>query len=178
MTTTYGPSNDRIPAGELTLSKHMARIELDNAKLATATPAQKRVIIAKDVLSWLKLGKLRAQPGTYLSVTDSNDRWIPDAAKVNGWACNACALGAVFAVAVERNLVNASCSETPDFSMRSLLTLYFARDQLLAIENAFEMWTHKAGGRFCSGRGYSEDPSLRMEAIMKNIITHRGTFVY
>ena len=187
MTTTYGPSNDTIPEDELDLAATIARVEGANLTFAAATPAQQRVLIAEDVLLWLKTGKVDAMQGIYLRVLD-DDRVRYDLAKVNGFTCEACALGAIFACALERDQLPRSGDPDDDGTavsertMRRRLEPYFSEAQLKAIEGAFEINDAYAGW---GPRNYgyalykvSKSAEYRMEAIMRNIIANDGSFVY
>ena len=150
------------------------------------TKAQKRVTIAKDVLKWLDTKKVRASPGVYLDVYDGKEL-VTEGDTVNGYKCEACALGAIFACTVER----AKAARSGGFNvssghMRSRLGPYFERDQLAAIENAFEQTsvipTEASTGTWSpqyEGADFSADssPTRRMRAIMKNIIRNNGTFI-
>lgn len=66
---------DSIPADEQRMALALARkgnrhIGPTNEQFAAMVPSQQRVAIAADVLEWLRIGKLVAEPGTYLSVRD------------------------------------------------------------------------------------------------------------
>jgi hypothetical protein len=106
--TTMEPSNDSIPRGEMAIAKRIAARERKNAKFVNLAAPLKRVAIARDVLQWLAVGKLVPPPGSgseYLSVPgmsvyESNQEG--DRTIVNGGTCTACAIGAMFACAVER----------------------------------------------------------------------------
>src|SRR6185312_4105361 len=103
------------------------RIRRANKRFQEATKAQKRVIVAKDVLTQLALGKIIASPGTYLNIDDSDvdslfnkaeggetwDSEQPSKTEINEAkdtqmcdvfkgmkSCSACALGSVFVSAV------------------------------------------------------------------------------
>lgn len=175
------------------------------------SPAAKRVRIAKDALEWLKAGKLKATQGTYLIVRAAQpdpDGYMPavyDASNVNGNSCEACALGACFAVAVEfdRKLAPVDCYgqrhvRTNSEIMRDRLSPLFSLEQLALIECAFEQTTGfrnvtamadyaegtpaiKATVDFAEAKRASEkykgSDAHIMRCIMKNIIRNHGTFV-
>jgi hypothetical protein len=94
--TTPEPSNDSMPYDEMLPAKEIAKKEYQNQQFRALPPAEKRVAIAKDVLKWLRAGKLTPCPGSYMGPLDPN---ITDV--VNGFTCQACAIGAVFACSVE-----------------------------------------------------------------------------
>lgn len=165
------------------------RIKEENEEFAAMTPAQKRVRIAKDVLEWMKAGKLVATNGQYLELYDDRRR-TRGAHRVNGFECHACALGSVFAVAVERGVARPNVGglrDTWNYDMRDRLEPYFEREQLLAIEAAFEScdWATNEDDpavSFCSDipKSTEDKPNggrKRMERIMRNIIANNGTFI-
>jgi hypothetical protein len=96
------------------------RIRRRNKRFKEATKAEKRVIIAKDVLTQLALGKIKATNGTYLlsdeltEAVDAYDSYVNYGDCDNKEAgetqicdvfkdmksCKACALGSVFVSAV------------------------------------------------------------------------------
>jgi hypothetical protein len=194
-----------VSRAELHLNKlaqaHDHKVAVGNAKFAKASPARKRVIIAKDVLEWLGEGKLLPTQGTYLSsfLRDKdgqllyedgrvvNGRVLDD--RVDGGKCTACALGAVFACTVERKggMPNFWRMGWCPYFMHQELAPYFDRDQLTLIEAAFEKnggfheadheADHEAGEAAESFGRRFDTASSRMAAIMKNIIANGGTFV-
>lgn len=137
--------------------------------------AQKRVTVAKDVLKWLASGKITATPGWYLSVDVKGKT-------VNGHTCEGCALGAVFACAVERNprlneLDNIELNSRSD--MHRHLAGIFSKEQLDAIEDAFEQTQmYKGEGSGAGGFSRSSVAKTRMRQIMENIVDNDGTFVF
>lgn len=214
--------------GEWRIARQLAREAIRNAKFATLTPAQKRVGLAKDVIKWMASGKLIAagQDGAsgYLEAVipyaEAPARWtdtysVPDgyvrvptqafrdAGKVNGYACTACAIGGLFAAAVERDLCKLTneygnvTSEDGASGIWGALSRagLFEKDQVVLIELAYEhdkclprdSREAKAGldqtlvGRaiaFSEVDGLSADfeRPARLEAIMRNIIANKGTF--
>jgi hypothetical protein len=183
-------SNDDIPTDEMQLARELARegarVERDNRAFAAMPAAKKRVTIAKDVIAWLDLKKLIPTAGTYLETVATT--------KVNGYSCNACAVGAMFACQVERTpkltLEVADYSEyhvddaaevaTRNYcnaGMRETLGKFFSREQLGLIESAFECMAFddaEAAEKF--GRRYHTE-ARRMRAIMENIVANGGEFV-
>lgn len=185
-------SNDNVPRGEMGLARKLAAEELAvhrrNATFQALSLEERRVTIAKDVIDWLDAKKLTARSGVYLRTEALGSR-------VNGSTCTACAVGAIFACAVERadtvKLVgeasyddeeNDGMEYTPD-SIREQLAPYFSQEQLALIESAFE--------KSSFGSDYVDNPdlleraidytsgsaSVRMRQIMKNIIRNNGTFI-
>jgi hypothetical protein len=198
-----------IPADEFRLAERLAaqglRIQRDNAKFHAATPAQKRVILAKDVLKWLNTNKLRAagesgRGSSYLVIPEISS--YEGVTKVNGYSCTACAIGGLFAVAAEHG----SCSLTDGCgrfvalfgrdgtdvqgAIRDAMETagLFSASQLALIEWAYELGAGiptppdslvEPGTRaraYAFGYGY-EQGAERMRAIMTNIIANKGEFI-
>lgn len=157
------PSNDSIPAAEWRIAEQLAREARRNIKFNAMPAAKKRVALAKDVLKWLVSGKLRAAGqysgggSTYLEFEDIGkdgvSRYVTveerkAAGKVNGYSCKACALGSLFAVAVERDSCTlfapgertdrASDDVTAIWSALGSESGLFDLDQMLLIERAYE----------------------------------------
>lgn len=119
------------------------KIALDNLAFEKLTPAQKRVTIAKDVIAQVKLGKIKAQRGTYV------EHGVVEGNKID--SCTACALGSLFACAIDKpalkNFVEEEIgleSGDTDFyydnqsEMQQALSPYFDVFQLELVESAFE----------------------------------------
>ena len=133
-------------------------IEARNKKFAAATPAQRRVMIAKDVLAQIKARRLRPRAGKWLDVGVAAEIRLAaqqlDASVAQLFlakdmpACECCALGSLFmgcALTSDKttfsDFVTASASldeaiENPE--QKSVLTRYFSPAQLRTIEMAFE----------------------------------------
>lgn len=208
------PAPKGLPRGEWALALAEAaaarRTARNNLKFSLATPAQKRVTLARDVLQWLASNKLVAAgsdsgTSTYLEV-QTTDHVEPiqlgdllNVGKVNGYACQACALGSLFAVAVERDLCPLFSAEGKQLGMdgrgaRSIHTAMqsaglFDVRQMVLIEGAYEGKAYDTSTPFADtddtdemaravafGKAF-EDRGDRLHAIMDNIIKNRGTFV-
>lgn len=117
-----------------------------NLKFAQLTPGQRRVAIAKDVIQQIELGKIHPEAGVYIAdVKTGDDKTV---------SCNACALGSLFACAVNKpelkahvkDFLDVDAEEDISFAvdstdareMRRLLEPYFSLSQLELIETAFE----------------------------------------
>lgn len=203
-------SNDNIPADEMRYAADAARnwlaIQQSNEAFAKASAAKKRVMIAKDVLAWIAMHKLRPLLGNYLGVspeptaTGAPEREIfghkAPSEIVNGGSCHACALGALLACAAERSLVstvNIEYGIVPRYSasIRAHLGPWFKEQQLIDVEAAFETDRTAPPGLRKADRGRREPEGswraimfnhghssarVRMQRIMRNIIANRGTF--
>lgn len=185
----------------LLTAKENLRAAEANLAFARSSAANKRVAIAKDVIAWLNTKKIRATPGEYLAVTKGVEN--PDGDMVGVQQCNACALGAVFACAVDRvktidltAALDGWSGTYDDNSMRSMLKPYFTTEQLVMIENAFERRiveplngdepNYGDGPEYLVGNPRSikalnfnkgvRSPKERLTRIMKNIIRNGGEF--
>lgn len=187
---TADPSDDELRLN-LKAQEPNYRLARKNAKFFTLTSEQQRVVIAKDVLKQLSLHKMHPSPGAYVigpPVRTESDR-------MNGDSCKVCALGALFACAVELHGGGKYKFWVPSRRIiAEYLEPYFSKDQLGLIESAFEVnasWgectddAQKAedfGAQFghkynCKGYPRFDTATARMKAIMQNIIANNGTFV-
>lgn len=162
----------------------MATRKLPNTP--TLTKAQKRVLIAKDVLKWIRAGAIKTRSGVYvhetrpykrLSLTPEESLQSKVQDLVNN--CEFCALGALFIGAVDKfNKIEVPCgvrraSELSGDAVFSSLEKWFSRKQLDQIESAFEGWGHDTF--FMSVlHPCTQD---RLKAICLNIVRNKGTFV-
>lgn len=138
------------------------KIQAANAKFAKLGKAEKRVQIAKDVISSLKSRKMSASPGVYFRSTKANfEKFeqlnIPSSeievqdVMNNVQSCEVCALGAVFVCAVKRanKLKMEEIGEHELYVKFGLdsnqispyIDKFFSPTQRMLIENAFEMYT-------------------------------------
>ena len=173
-----------------------------NAEFKKATKAQKRVMIAKDVLAQLKTKRYVAESGCWvkpnihsawekkLSHHDSVQELFIEQ-KIE--SCNVCALGGLFMSCTNFN--NNTLLEDLDDASEELgnlideeeklsnkLNKIFSTNQLKLIESYFE-----ANSGFF--RDYDEDDRIevfynkypsdkkRLQLIMENIVENEGTFV-
>lgn len=158
------------------------------------TKPQQRILVARDVLEQLKIGKYQAKR-TYFSVA-----WIKDSKADlrtnfdNLGTCNVCGLGAcMLSLTRFKNQLTVEDALSSGVKPMTLLRTVFTRKQLALIEYAYEMgspgqWTHKSINRFTNflslwmskrfGERHGEgDANARMVAIMRNIVNNNGTFV-
>lgn len=159
-------------------------LALMKEKLKMRKCPETRILIAKDVLKALKSRHLRATPMTYLS-SDALGTWNnPDifgkqvCELLKQKPCYVCVIGALFVGQVER--FNKLKYNGPLYSddIREELTKAFSMKQLEMIEACFEGW-YDDNLKF-DGTPFSNkypDATKRMEAIMRNIIRNKGTFV-
>ena len=169
-----------------------------NAEFKKANKAQKRVMIAQDVLAQLKAKRYVAESGCWVRIhynpttvaeTDSVQELFVEK-KIE--SCNVCALGGLFMSCTNFN--NNTLLEDLDDASEGLgnlieeeqlsnkLNKIFSTNQLKLIESYFE-----ANGGFF--RDYDEDDRIevfynknssdkkRLQLIMENIVENNGTFV-
>lgn len=164
-------------------------------KFKAATMAERRVMIARDVLAQLRAQKIQARCGIYyqapIGFTSDGEQQLRDVAPV----CTACAKGALFACKVSfvNNITVGQSRSRWDFDMAEVqntqicayLRPEFSRTQLALVEWAFEV-----GAGVSCPTGISQvtlnkavafgmahqDSALRLRAIMRNIIENGGTF--
>jgi hypothetical protein len=180
------------------------KIVKKNAEFKRATPAEKRVMIAKDVIAALKQKTIYSQSGTWCSTRGPifDDETLETYEKVydtqissviKDVSCDVCALGALFVCGVRRfNKITFgklseevfSGAEEGSFAQEHLeyfLKGYFSESQLSLIEIAFEKGY---GGYFADDpkellakKMFKGTAKNRMIGIMNNIIKNKGKFV-
>jgi hypothetical protein len=151
-------------------------IKKNNAKFKKMSKAQKRVAIAKDVISFLELGALKAMCGRYVRPSKElslQERCSEVQANSLNWGeCQVCAKGALFVAKVNR-FDNCPAWKFNSFGGDSEdMDGIFSYDQFSQIEYAFEGWDEFGWGWYST----YPNPKLRMIAIMKNIVRNKGTF--
>ena len=156
-----------------------------NAAFEALPANEKRVLIARDVIAQLAIGKLEAQSGTYVETDATVKKASQDLQvllKPKDVSCTVCGIGALFVCGVQRgNDLKASSVHLFEddnvnvggFQAYAYLRRYFSNSQLKMIEAAFEQWAHDKGGDFAY---YVEDDETRLRLIMENIILNNGTF--
>ncbi len=183
----------------------MSHTSKKNAAFKKLTKSQKRVAIAKDVLKYLKNGKLQAMNGTYIEAAVPGDNVTTCELFKKAETCTVCALGAIFVAGTLRDctivkedtlftslneshndyytneMVPATTEASPDpDEMRTSLSKYFSEKQLETIENAFEHTDANGEGKGRTFFSYDEVDDFssdeKLRKIMKNIIANDGTF--
>lgn len=175
-----------------------------NSEFETASPEQKRVLIAKDVITALDSKRFNATGMIYVDFGE--DFEVPNDNQelcniIKDKNCNVCALGALFVSAVER-YDELSCQEIQFEQGRTYpvisdnrgfikyLGQFFDIEQLELIECAFEGrptcgWILRNESHairrariYCGDHCSSHWPAAkyRMRKIMNNIIRNNGTF--
>jgi hypothetical protein len=174
-------------------TKLVKRIEKSNEVFKTADRATKILMVAKDVLALLKVGRIQAMHGAYIRMRVKQDATgqISDAMKDNSLpACRVCAIGAGMIgstlrlndVKINRNYLYATHSDS-ELEIQSIYKSYnscdpmesgmsdraremFPHDLLRNMETAFEQ------GRYdYSLVGMGEE---RLAAIYQNLVKNKG----
>ena len=170
-----------------------------NAEFKKANKAQKRVMIAQDVLAQLKAKRYVAESGCWVRIhyspatvaeTDSVQELFVEK-KIE--SCNVCALGGLFMSCTNfnNNTLLKDLDSVSEYlgslvdegkKLSNKLNSIFTTNQLKLIESYFE-----ANGGFF--RDYDEDDRIevfynknssdkkRLQLIMENIVENNGTFV-
>lgn len=187
------------------MNKQQTKTVKINKTFLAASPAEKRVMIARDALKQLKLGKIIAKRGKFVEglfrMGDKNpenmelQKVLPD---IN---CKVCGLGSLF-VSQVRFIDNCKLTDTDieygylEMEDRLKQTKYFSKEQKVLIEVAFE-----GGGGYYQDDDYADEYNVnkylskkkinsaikfyntydgaeeRLIAILKNIIKNGGEFV-
>lgn len=171
-----------------------------NERFWALPKAEKRIAIAKDVISSLRARRIIAKEGFYVQFgrlipvksTDKLDRVLRN----TEGKCNCCAIGSCFVsmVRLGDNLTVGEVTEdTPrtsgleDFEIRPWLKKIFSANQLQLIEDAFEAQaynfdsgnvtlTSSARSKALAFGRQFKDSKDRLIAICRNIVSNNGTF--
>ena len=149
-------------------------IATSNEAFEAMTPAEKRVILAQDVLKWIAAGRIRPEQDSYIYVprhpkyADVNELTFPELAE-KAIECEVCAKGGLIYAAFVRK--GRSMLDYRRGSTESQITEFFSADQADAIEEYFEGWNDSP---FYEN---FRDPADRLTALMQNIIDNDGEFV-
>lgn len=157
--------------------------------------ASDRVTVAKDALSWLRVGALTARSGIYVmparddvsridilnGVADKKRTQIRD---VVFGPCEVCVVGALLVASVVR-FDSCTVDDFIELHPKSLLGRWFDDDQVNLMEYAFEWHSPSGYGQQASGYGQQarafgmrfHRAGERLEAILQNVIDHGGDFV-
>jgi hypothetical protein len=155
------------------------QIKASNAAFEAATPEQKRVMIAKEVITQIKLANIKPDHRGYLTFNRVSAELERESIQEvlltqNDASCTVCGIGAL---AISCSLLNGKAKirdrdgigHGAGDTFRNGLHNYFSNDQLKLVEAVFE--------DRCSVEGFPgyDSPARRLTAIMKNIIKNNGT---
>lgn len=181
-------------------------IALRNKKFKAATPSQKRVLIAKDVIAQIKAKRFKARSGTWVNPVFRNgqdldmfEKFDEEIAPVRELfleqkipACECCALGAMFMSCTlynNKTTVENLLDETLNFEdlirtsgpqFSNGLDQFFSKTQLKLIEAAFEgdygAFSWEGSDKTKVWYETLPNDTKRLVAIMNNIIKNKGIF--
>jgi hypothetical protein len=165
-------------------------IEESNKAFLEATPEQKRVMIAKDVLARMEADNLKASTGKVVAIKNIGSSAPLKEIVNSGIECEVCGKGALLCAIVGRvnefsygDIRNEENIHRPTAKYHQKLSEFFPLEQIDLIETAFEGTSYiqvldnpelieKAivfGEKYDYAQG-------RLKAIMNNIIENKGTF--
>lgn len=150
------------------------KIRKDNHRYRAASPAQKRVMIAKDILKWLAMGLFTAKrenaylclPGFDTYSSENRDVQLDDAL-LSSPTCEVCARGAFFAAHILRT-DNITCGKMGDVNDVGKQSSYLEADGVLERDD----FRHEMEGEFESGGHRSGKEAL--VDICERIIKNKG----
>jgi hypothetical protein len=152
------------------------RIKRLNEAYRKATPAKRRLMIAKDALKQIKAGQINPLSGTYVrlwteGVIDEDTNLQPVLLKDNEVTCDCCAKGALFTSCVR--LSNRYKGDPTGIGSDGINELVgWPEENYHMIEEAFE----SSGGDWWYDN-YKDD-TKRLEAILKNIIRNKPSHLF
>lgn len=162
--------------------------------ISKLTKAQKRVLIAKDVLKQIAAETYLLQKGNYVSAVRGSNSWNQSRVLKNKTRCKVCACGAAVLSSLRLfNKFTVRNMDASDGGVNGVLTVLgdvFEYGQIALIEAAFEgcnscisdtikddsyEWEEKmnTANGFCRSTAAAPE---KAKAIFKNIITNKGTF--
>lgn len=180
----------------------MKNTSLVNDKFKKATKAEKRVMIAKDVLAQLKTNRYFAESGAWvqefwsekhnpeLRYEDTSVAEAFDAKEIQ--QCSVCALGSLFmSCAVITGKTTLMDLDEERYYLGELiqdnraisngLDKIFSKSQLKLIESYFEgndgYFVKASKDQDRIENFFAFEPDIRLKMIMKNIIENKGTFI-
>lgn len=144
-----------------------------------ANRQRRKVMIAKDVIKWIKASKIVPDHGHGYLWTDavpsglSKSKDLRALVKKSKEPCMVCAIGAVFCAAVLKNdKFNTDSKYVTKEPMVEYLKNVFSAIELNEIESAYEGFREKTMYQRI------DDSSTRVIVMMNNIIRNKGNFVY
>lgn len=151
-TTTPKSASHGVLDVPKTVVDWMAKVRRSNAAFEKASPAKKRVMLAKDVVAAIDARRIRPLEGIYTNEisndsdedrarhNDAVERCFPDQPAVMtlyGDDCMVCAKGALFVARLDR-LNGIKLGDLPAHDPSDHLREYFSQLQLDLVESAFE----------------------------------------
>lgn len=153
----------------------------------TAVQSRRAILIAQDVLRWMRTRKLTIETGSYLVFEEDPAPGTPLQPILRKLAtakrpCEVCALGACLIAKIDRfNAVEMPVTFGRSVTAEALSDI-FSNTQMDLIEAAFEVTSEYAifdgvQDAIAFGQRFNTNPRLRLRRIMQNIIEHKGVFV-
>lgn len=111
-----------------------------NKKFQKATPSEKRIIIAQDVISQIVVGKFIPTKGGYFSSKNDLKGDLQTCIIKPGFKCEVCEIGGLFTslIKIENNFKMEDIGYIDNKHMEERLKKYFSEEQLALVESAFE----------------------------------------
>lgn len=191
----------------LTPEQVAAEIERRNLAFQNASPARQRILLAKDVIDQIKIGRFAAMTGNWATLDGGS--FIPSEdsvqkALLDGTVsqCNVCALGGLMVSCVlfknkvtgndyDYGALDFDTLHTRDNNYNAGIRRHFSASQLILIELAYEGHDGWFGSHMDSegdvatptqskAMTWAErepDDAKRLVAIMRNIVRNDGRFV-
>jgi len=174
----------------MSLKAMNAHIEATNEKFENASDAEKRVMVAEDVISRLRLGQFEAEAGAQIFSADGEVEFGHDSVKEfftkrKTTTCNACQKGAILMSYVcrvnEFNFIDLEMGAILSSTQEKKLKEIFPMDQMNLMETAFEGAAYSITEQKKDQRAknfFERYPAhnKRMIAICENIIENEGEF--
>lgn len=174
------------------LENRRREVEAEKELFEKASPEEKRVLIAKDVLAHLEAIHIIPAPSKWVDTNvyyQTSHKQVKDAF-LSEKHCYCCALGAAFMCLIERE--NKVTNDELRFSFQSSffqrLKDFFGENQMELIEMYFEgsgayfirrvkRQSDQIRASAIAWKDNNEHPLDRMQKIMQNIIDNNGKFV-
>lgn len=142
---------------------------------------QQRVVLAKDSLGQMRVGRFLAQSGNYVSNRIGTDNETADQKFFTGKVapCNVCAKGALICSIIRKENEFSGSIEALSENVEKVLRRFFGKRQGDLIEAAFEGWGTEYTGTaktIAFYERFQDSDKLRLKEILKNIIKNNGTF--
>lgn len=123
------------------IEKELKKVKSLNRIFKKATPAEKRIIIAKDVIAQIELGKYIPETGSYCK--SRNIKRGVDLQSIiiePKFKCSVCELGGLFTslIRIKDNFTSTLAGEVDNSLIFEELINYFSGKQISLIESAFE----------------------------------------
>lgn len=166
-------------------ARREAQIKRLNRKYQNSTPAQRRVLVARDALEQVRSATYKVKRGIWCEVSHRNGKEVDWSAPLQPFLhapmtqCTCCGVGSLFLSYVRLNNNATSCDGG---SFQSILNkTEWPRQNLRLIELAFEMGggcirSNTDAEKRAAAFGTDLQAEASLEKILLNIIKNNGTF--